>query len=1314
MTRVQDADDVRFVRNSDEPGVIEVCGSSGGKRPWTLALDVAGMYAERLARPEAFAIDARTSDGELHLIVHARDAAAPVLLPPRELTICDGPRLERSRPGIDRYAVEAARFVSIGGVRCEVRDETATDYELADGRRITKTDLPLAGPTLRVVSQAGWTLRIVQELERHVLAVVHHSAARTLGWSIASTPEGEPVGYRWFARAELDHLAPLPSFEPCSICHDAAGEHRPGINSIDVDRSGECAQRTVQCAGCLATYVVREIGSGTWTWAPQRPRQRAGTPRPAPRVERAAPVAAPAPAPEPPSREPMSYDISRHTCVERGEHQSLVEVVGEGATTISLRSAGTIDKLDSEIGGPFLYWVRFQDQLLRVIEADGPWLMVVCHPSLGSTLGFARAVSGDDRISYRWVAERDTISVGDALASETPAPVEHAAPVEHPAPVERPAPIAPVPIAAPTQGTTIRQPTRDEILLHDHIRFRAPTTGERQLVVCGETPTTITVSFNGSTEDRELIAAGFQHEEREHRTDPYEPGEIYHHHELVLGKLDPRLVGPFRSRIVDGECVLRVIDEAVDSILVVCHYELGHQLGFNETAGNYWAWLPRDRTEAPRTSGPRTTVEPARTATLSPAQALMTGRAPTDERLAEHAAVEIAGHRAVIQYELADRWHVAVELDAADATLEPAGFTLDPADPRMGSLETFRYTALLDKLDRWVTGPFLYCVRFAGHVVRAIDEDHESVLLVCHPDIGPALDFHRRDLVSFRWVKKAGVEELRVPRDPRIEPAPPLPDPRTLARAHACVELAGHRLQIGSETATRLVLVDDSGYESRDLLALGFSSERYESDHDPDGRTRNLDYEGLRVGYSHRLEIDKLDPRLTGPFLAWTRWQGHLMRVAAKRAEQVLLVTCDSRIGSQARFERVLGLGNDTTVYSRWVAHTDLASTVASAPPTQVDDDGYVRFVSPETGERRVRVESETATTLSLRHDDSAMDRALVAAGFEAREVTEGASWANDYSPEPRCEHRLVVDRSDPRVARSAATASTPTPPTPTPQPTATEPVGHGSWPADAPPLDDDLRGELEPHTYLHGPYSRLRITAETADSFTLAGGAGPMLVLKGDPKYTGHHLYYVRHAGQLLRVARALPGHVLAIVHASLGGELGFPTLVTSGTESLAGQWLPRRAVEKVVLDSPDARAPRPDKPSSYDVALIRQASDALSVSGRRVRVVSETADRFVVETSHSRDQDDGLVAGGWVESVEYDDRYGAPEYQYRLDCAKSDPRVSAGELVEYRGYQLRAAARRNGRVLLIADSSLKSELGFEEHAALAYRWVPEAELIP
>ena len=81
-------------------------------------------------------------------------------------------------------------------------------------------------------------------------------------------------------------------------------------------------------------------------------------------------------------------------------------------------------------------------------------------------------------------------------------------------------------------------------------------------------------------------------------------------------------------------------------------------------------------------------------------------------------------------------------------------------------------------------------------------------------------------------------------------------------------------------------------------------------------------------------------------------------------------------------------------------------------------EDGFVRFVSPQTGERKLRVESETATTLSLRHDDSATDRALVAVGFTVEEVTEGASWVNDYSPETRYEHRLVVDKSDPRVGR--------------------------------------------------------------------------------------------------------------------------------------------------------------------------------------------------------------------------------------------------------------------------------------------------------
>ncbi|MBA2542655.1 MAG: hypothetical protein H0V17_23630, partial [Deltaproteobacteria bacterium] len=213
MFRLRAHEDVH-VETTDVPGVLEIRRVSAGQTRWTHRIDVVASYAERFTAPEVFALDARFgARGELHLIAHAFDAVTRRLLPPRELTFTDGPRLDRTRPGADRHALEANEFVIAGGIHWQVTDETATTFTLAGGRTIAKAEA--AGPFLRLVRYRDWLIRIVQELDDHVLAVMAGPAARTLQWSTGLTEKTANIGFRWFERSELGHPPPAERLQ-CS------------------------------------------------------------------------------------------------------------------------------------------------------------------------------------------------------------------------------------------------------------------------------------------------------------------------------------------------------------------------------------------------------------------------------------------------------------------------------------------------------------------------------------------------------------------------------------------------------------------------------------------------------------------------------------------------------------------------------------------------------------------------------------------------------------------------------------------------------------------------------------------------------------------------------------------------------------------------------------------------------------------------------------------------------------------------------------------------------------------------------------------
>jgi hypothetical protein len=566
------------ISRAAEPGVLEIRRTSHGETRWTFRLDVAATYAERFAEPEAFAIDGRLgARGELHLIAHVRDAARPRLLPPRELTISDGPSLDRTRPGADRHALEANRHVIYGGHQCEVREETATSLILLDGRTIAKSE-SFGGPVLRMVTDRDWSIRIVQELDDHVLAVVAGAAGKTLGWSMGVTDETADLGYRWFERSELDHLEPIVRRDPCTFCHQISTEHAAGLNVIEIDRDA-MIRRVVECSACLTTWTVQQHDRShdPWTWTATSRRERDGKPE-------IAVVATPS---RPAVHTGPEASVDHAFVVIAPD--SKVDVTGETTTTITLlgersspdaalaaagfhldyerddrmgagpeyRYTATLDKLDRRIIGPFDYCVRFDDHVLRVANESATTLQLVCHPQIGPTLRFARADHHGRAVSYGWVPRSsvEELRVARDLAAREPGEVlmgEHRSPF---------------------------QPDREiaEILART---LELELAGIGTFTVDEESELRIVVTAGRDATDPALVQAGFVAE-------PWREVEKYNlvlegvTHRLTLDKRDARLRGPHVGLVGFRGAIVRVAARRDDKILIVAEgRSLASQLGF--------------------------------------------------------------------------------------------------------------------------------------------------------------------------------------------------------------------------------------------------------------------------------------------------------------------------------------------------------------------------------------------------------------------------------------------------------------------------------------------------------------------------------------------------------------------------------------------------------------------------------------------------------------------------------------------------------------------------------------------------------------
>ncbi len=1116
MFRLRQHEDVH-VESTDTPGVLEVRRVSGDDTRWTARLDVAATYAQRFTTPEVFAIDARIAGGELYLIAHAFEASTRRLLPPRELTVSGG-QLARARPGADRHTLAPNLHVISGGIHWQVTAETATTFTLADVRTIEK--LEATGPFLRLIPYRDWTIRIVQELDDHVLAVVSREAARTLGWSTALIEDTE-LGFRWFERGELDHLEVPPRRTPCVTCATRDVEHLLGTTTIAVERGEEFGHRLVECSACLVTYLIEETARDRWSWTPQARRNRDGTPA---ELE---------PEPAPPSAPPPgNAQIDKHAFIHFAPAGKSFLVTDERVNSIQLDADGQLvggAKLDPSLSGPYLYWVRYDGSILRVIDEDNGLVLLACHPSMGPHLRFERVESPSHALCFKWVSRSDVEDLRTEVA-KVPAPL------------------------------------------------------------------------------------------------------------------------------------------------------------------------------------------------LSPDETRLSIHPPTDATLAEHAFVDIAGYRVEIDNETEDTWSVTIDRERADPDLVAAGFKLEPdLEQRMAAPIRYQYTAWLDKRDRRVTGPFTSCVRFVGHVVRVIAEDSDAVLAVCHPYLGKTLEFHRRDRVWFRWLKKAGVEALNLPRDARVEPKPPPIEDWRVAREHGRVVFSGQTVPIVEETDSELILGEESGYANAALVALGFDEHRHETDVDTDGRKMNLNYESLRVSYTYTRRVPKLDPGFSG--LTWTTWEGRLYRLVAEQGDQVLVLASATWSAGTRDFREIV----DPRVCIRWVPRTEISTAVRDRAPTtsEIELHKRIRFSAPD---RMFVVFGETATELELLQDSDAPDQTLIDAGFRCETKVS----REDYVETTSYAHVLTVSKLDPRVVGPFLYA-----------------VRHanvllrviaeqgervlvacgadlgrklgfeisiGGWdvgwawlPRERVERIETVRAAVKPEldlsrydhkamgVRLHGFQAAVSVIDETPDTFTLVYEASerePVLdelgikaendyderggrereiytleCAKTDPRIA---VELVEYRGYQLRVIERHPYGVLAAVHQDLARLLGF-----SHSYAVALRWLAHHEVR--------AARPRTHRlEPGRRAALVAHMRVGYAPRGEEFVVRGETDDTIVLDSVGAVPKPDGRLYGNNI------------------------------QWVRHAGKVLRVAQRDEDEVLVVAHRDLASDALPQIDANLCAAWVPRREVEP
>lgn len=249
----------------------------------------------------------------------------------------------------------------------------------------------------------------------------------------------------------------------------------------------------------------------------------------------------------------------------------------------------------------------------------------------------------------------------------------------------------------------------------------------------------------------------------------------------------------------------------------------------------------------------------------------------------------------------------------------------------------------------------------------------------------------------------------------------------------------------------------------------------------------------------------------------------------------------------------------------------------------------------------------------------------------------------------------------------------------------ALEPFPPLGWPADAPVLDDAFRHAMGRHASLRAVTGKLRIVGESADAFTLEGS---VLVLKGDPAFTGDYIAIVRSGDQLVRVVRELPSHVLAVAHPSLGSELGF----TPFADDVSGKWL--------ALDELEATGwARP--------AIDRRGR--VTFAGADVpdgfRVGDEQPDTIQLQYEERGERPD-LVALGFTQK--FVDWRAIQVYSQTL--FKTDGRLGGFDgLVEYAGYRLRVLERDGDRAFVVASELRAHVLGLERDSETASGWVPD-----
>lgn len=261
------------------------------------------------------------------------------------------------------------------------------------------------------------------------------------------------------------------------------------------------------------------------------------------------------------------------------------------------------------------------------------------------------------------------------------------------------------------------------------------------------------------------------------------------------------------------------------------------------------------------------------------------------------------------------------------------------------------------------------------------------------------------------------------------------------------------------------------------------------------------------------------------------------------------------------------------------------------------------------------------------------------------------------------------------------------------------DPRGFDPWPPHAPVLDDNFRRAIEVHTYLRGSTGRHRIVEETSDAYTLEGS---LLVLKGAPAFTGEYVSIVAHAGHLLRVARELPSHVLAVAHPSLGRDLGFAPLARSQDHEVFGTWLRRSEVE--VTDLAGLR--RVQVPLDL-LPLARRGR--VTFAGAKVpdgfRVGDEDPDTIAISCDDRAERPDLVALGFTRRFVD-----AQATHVYSQVVAKTDPRLGGfGGLVEHAGYRLRVIERDRERAFVVAADQRAQVLELERDGEIASGWVPD-----